>query len=263
MLTCGLLGSAEQQRGQLDAAEAWYRRSHELATQRGDRNQPGVVAQNLGILYQTRAEQAGDNASRADWLRRAVASVQESLAVWLDMNNQVYASMSYFQLGVLHTMLEEWDQAEAHLRQSLQIREVLNHPDVWKDYGNLADVARGRGDAEAADRWQAKCDAKLADLERLRRGEGSGVAPARLSEQVAQALLELARACYAARTNAAPLPPEAAEVLAQLREAAVPFPAVASFLDAVAANQPLPPVPADLPPPLPDILNALSQAVQA
>jgi tetratricopeptide (TPR) repeat protein len=264
MLTCNLLGSAEEDRGQLEAAEAWYGRSRELATQRGDRQMLAIVAQNLSILYRRRAEQAGDDASaRADWLRRAVASVRESLAVVLDMKNQLHAAASYSQLGVFHGMLQEWDQAEAHMRQSLQIHEALNHPDVWKVYGNLAKVARGRGNAEAADRWQAKCDAKLAELQRLQRGEDSGVTPARLSEQAAQALLELARACYAARTSAAPLPPEAAEVLAQLREGPAPFPAAAAFLDAVAAKQPLPPLPADLPPPLPDILNALSEAVQS
>jgi hypothetical protein len=37
---------------------------------------------------------------------------------------------------------------------------------------------------------------------------------------------------------------------------------VASFLAAIAANQPLPPLPTDLPPPLPDILNALAEAVR-
>jgi tetratricopeptide (TPR) repeat protein len=263
MRTCDLLGTAEMERGQPDAAEAWYRRSLELAgPPRNDRHHLAVVTQNLGILYQTRAEQASDATTRADWLRRAVASIQESLAIELDMNSEVGAASSYSQLGVLHGMLQEWDQAEAQLRRALQIREALKHPDVWKVYATLADVTRGRGDAEAAARWQAKRDAKVAEVKRLQRGEGSGATPARLPEQVAQLLLELAQACYAARTGGAPLPPDAAEVLAQLREAPAPFPAVASFLDAVAAGQQLPPVPADLPPPLPEILNALTEAVQ-
>jgi tetratricopeptide (TPR) repeat protein len=261
MRTCNQLGSAEKDRGQLEAAEAWYKRSRELAQQRNDRGQLGSVAHNLGILYQRRAEQAGvDAAARPAWLRQALVSVQESLAITLDMNNQVGAASSYFQLGVLHRMLEEWDQAESHLLQSLEIREELNHPDVWKVYSNLAEVARGRGDEQAAASWQAKAEAKLAEVRRLRRGEGSGVSP-RLSEELVQAVLALARACYQARAGAGPLPPDAAEVLVQMAEAQAPFPAIASFLQAVAAGQPLPPVPADLPKELADILNALVEAV--
>jgi tetratricopeptide (TPR) repeat protein len=174
MQTCDLLGTAEMQRGQLAAAEAWYLRSRELAQLRNDRRQLAVVAHNLGILYQTRAEQAGDAAVRTAWLRQAIALVQESLAISRDMNNQVLAATSYFQLGVLHKKLQEWDQAESHLLRSLEIREALNHPDVWKAYRNLADVARGRGDEQAAASWQARRDAKLAEVQRLQRGEGSG-----------------------------------------------------------------------------------------
>jgi tetratricopeptide (TPR) repeat protein len=264
MQTCDLLGTAEKHRGQLDAAEAWYLHSRELAgPPRNDRRQLAGVAHNLGILYQNHAQQAGDTAARADWLRQAVASVQESLAIKLDMNDQLNAASAYAQLGVLYQLLQEWDQAETYLRQSLQIYEPLNHPEVWKVYRNLAKVARGRGDAEAAAGWQAKSDAKLAELKRLRRGEGSGAASPRLSEQLMQALLELARACYAARTSKSPLPPQAAEVIAQLGEAPAPFPVVAAFLHAVAANQPVPPVPADLPPQLAELLTALAEAVQA
>jgi len=56
MGTCDLLASAEMRRGQLEVAEAWYARSRELALQLHDRAQLAIVAQNVGILYQTRAE---------------------------------------------------------------------------------------------------------------------------------------------------------------------------------------------------------------
>jgi tetratricopeptide (TPR) repeat protein len=262
MQTCDLLGSAEMLRGQLKAAEAWYLRSRELAHKRNDRSHLGVVAQNLSLLYESQAEQATEATARIASLRQAVASVQESLAIRLDMNNQVGAASSYSQLGFLHRMLQEWDQAETCSRQAMQIRETLNHPDVWLDYGNLAVVAQGRHDEQAAAQWQAKAEAKYAEVQRLRRGEGSGVRP-RLPERVVQALLELARACYTARTSRTPLPPDAAELLARLAEGQSPFPAVASFLQAVAAGQPLRPLPADLPKPLDEILGALNQAVQS
>ena len=57
----------------------------------------------------------------------------------------------------------------------MKIREALGLPDVYKDYWTLADIARDRGDAEAVAMWQAKRDAKLAEVERLRRGERAEV----------------------------------------------------------------------------------------
>ncbi len=63
MRTCDLLASAERQRGHLDAAEAWYARARELAEAAGRPDQLAVVAQNVGILYQTRAEGRATQAS--------------------------------------------------------------------------------------------------------------------------------------------------------------------------------------------------------
>lgn len=185
MQTCDLLATAERERGQLDAAEAWYGRARELAQQLGDRHQLAVVAQDVGILYQARAEGTQDPAQREGWLRRAASSVGESLAVWLEMNNRVNTAAAYSQLGVLYRMLGEWKQAEEHSMQALRIHEELNHPDVYRDYWNLADIARARGDAPAAAGWQAKYEAKVAKLARLARGEGTPAAA-----QVLQGLVE-------------------------------------------------------------------------
>jgi len=174
MRSCDLLATAERQRGQLEAAKAWYARSRELALRLHDRAQLAANAHNVGILYQTRAERATDPTARAAFLRQAIASVQESLTTWLALGDQVNAAASYHQLGVLYRMAGDLERAEEHLLQGLQISESLNLPDVYKDYGILAKIARARGDAEAAARWQAKYEAKLAEVERLQRGEGEG-----------------------------------------------------------------------------------------
>jgi tetratricopeptide (TPR) repeat protein len=168
MQTYNLLATAEVQRGQLDAAEAWYDRSRVLAQELGDQAQMAATAQNLGILFQNRAEQTEDSETREALLRRAVASVEESLAIWLKREDRVRAASSDFQLGVLHRMLGDLDRAEVHLLKGLETFESLDLPNVWKVYGNLADVSEARGDSEAAAAWQAKCDAKRAELERLR-----------------------------------------------------------------------------------------------
>jgi tetratricopeptide (TPR) repeat protein len=261
MRTCDLLATAEQHRDHLDAAEAWYARARELAKQLNDRAQLAAVAQNVGILYQTRAEGAADPDARAALLRQAVASVEESLAIKLEMQNQVGAASSYGQLGVLHRMSGELDRAEENTQQALKIHESLNLPDVYKDYGNLAEIARARGDADAAARWQAKRDAKLAELRRLRRGEGAGGQAAGLPEQLVKAILGLAQAAFIARASESPLPPDAAEMLAQLSQLPPPFGAISPFLQAIAAGQPAPPLPAGLPPEVVEILTALVEAM--
>jgi tetratricopeptide (TPR) repeat protein len=262
MGTCGLLGITERKRNQLEAAEAWYRRAAELARDLNDRAPLASTSHNLGVLYQTRAEQATDAESRTALLRQAIDSVQQSLDIKLEMRDQVGAASSYSQLGILQRMMGELDQAEANLLQGLQIREALNLPDVYKNYHHLAAIARDRGDQEAAARWQAKHDAKLAEVERLRRGEGAAEATAGVPDGLMRALVALAQACYQAHASQTLLPPDAAEALAQLREAPPPLAVVGSFLQAVAGGQPLPPVPADLPPPLHDLVNALAEAVR-
>jgi tetratricopeptide (TPR) repeat protein len=191
MRTSNLLGTAERKRGNLDAAQAWYERARELALKLNDQAQLGAVAQNLGILHQTRAEQTSDPAQRTALLRQAVASVRESLGVWQAQQNQVNAAASFSQLGVLFRMLGELAQAEAHLMQGMRISEALDAPDVYKDYGELALVAHARGDPAAAAQWQIRRDTKEAELVR-RRGTGGQMPPLVLRDIAAVACGEAA-----------------------------------------------------------------------
>ncbi|NJL29357.1 MAG: tetratricopeptide repeat protein, partial [Thermoanaerobaculia bacterium] len=170
MASCNSLASAEAEGGQLEVAGAWYGRARELATKLGDQYHLGVVAQNVGLLYQTRAEQATDAESRATWLLRALVSIEESSAICLESNDRVGAASSYFQLGVLHEMLGDLDLAERKSRQALEIWEPLDHPEVWRGYAHFAKIAEARGDGAAAAEWTAKRDAKLAELKQRRGG---------------------------------------------------------------------------------------------
>jgi ATP/maltotriose-dependent transcriptional regulator MalT len=166
MLTSDLLAMTEMNRGHLDAAEAWYTRSRELALQSNDDHQFALVAHNLGLLYQTRAEQATDEVAARTYLRQAKELVKESLEGAIKFKDNVRMAASYYQLG-------EPDEAEMNVQHSVSINESLNLPDVYKDYLQLANIARARGDLEAAERWQAKYEAKLAEVQRLRRGEST------------------------------------------------------------------------------------------
>jgi len=251
MMACNNLGEAESQRGQLDAAEAWFRRSRALAEQLGDQKHLAGVAQNLGILYQTRAEQTADPEQRTALLRQAVVSVAESLASWLEQQNQVDAAGSYTNLSKFYWLLGDLDAAEQNAQQALQTFESLDLPEVYKVYWILADIARDRSDAQAAERWQAKRDAKLAELEKRRRGNRSDEAD--VPKEVVQAILALAQAAYTARDSQTALPPDVAEVLAQLDAAPDPFPALATFLRTIAKGEPVP----NIPPGLPESLRAI------
>jgi len=261
MRTCDLLATAEVGRGQLEAAEAWCARSRELALQLGDRYQQAGVAQNVGILYQIQAERTQNPAARAALLCQAIGSARESLTAWLELGNQVNAAASYSQLGVLYRMTGDLERAEEHLQQGLQIRESLDLPDVYKDYGNLADIAHARGDGEAAARWQAKHDTKLAEVERLRRGGEDQETRGQGEGGVGQVVLALAQAVYRARGAGGRVPLEVGEALAQLEQVPPPLGAIAPFLRAVGSGQPVPPVPPGLPGELASILQALAQAV--
>lgn len=263
MRTCNLLATVEKKRGQLNAAEAWYARSRELALKLNDQDHLAVVAQNVGILYQTRAIQTQDLAQRTALLRQGVASVQESLTVWLELGNQVDVAASYQAVGNLYRMLGEFDQAEKSALQSLQIHESLNLPDVYKDYGNLARIAQARGNADAAARWQAKYEAKVKELERLRRVPGDTETRGQEeTEQLAKLIDVLAHAAYNARTSRAALRPDVAEWVAKLVAAQPPLDAVGVLLQDVASGKPVPPVPPGLPEEIAGVLNALGEAVE-
>ena len=261
MQTCDLLATAERQRGHLDSAEAWYARARELAQQLNDRAQLAAIAQNVGILYQTRAEQTRDPDARAALLRQAVGSVEESLAISLERQDQVAAASSYGQLGVLYRMLGDLDRAEGNSKQALGIYEPLNHPNLHVIYNNLAEIARARGDEKAAAEWEAKRDAKEEELARLARGEDSNVDMAGMLEQVIKAVLALAQAAFMARQSGSPLPPDAAEMMAQLANLPPPFGGIGSFLQAVAEDKEIPPVPPALPEGIRKILEALIKGI--
>jgi tetratricopeptide (TPR) repeat protein len=259
MQTCDLLGSAERARGELDSAEAWYGRARQLAVQLHDRRQLAGTAQNLGILYQLRAEAAADPQARRAWLEKAIAAIRQSLAINLEDQNQPGAASSYFQLGVLHRMCGELEAAQENLLQALTIAEPLNHPNLVMVYSNLAKTARAQGDEAAAAAWQAKFEAKRAELERLERGEGGG---GQVDEQLVKFILQLAQLCYQVRVNQASLPPEAAEALAQLCAAPAPLSEVGASLQATAAGETLPPLSEGLPPAIAGILQALQDALE-
>ncbi|MCP5419664.1 MAG: tetratricopeptide repeat protein [Gammaproteobacteria bacterium] len=159
-----ILATTEVQQGDLDAAELSYARSLELAKHLDAREQLAINAQNVGILYQKRAEKAMDVETQVALLQEAIRSIEKSLAIKLEMDNTVGTEASYFQLGILYWKLGEPEQAEKYLLQATNLSETLKLSKVYKNYSVLARFAQSRGDWEGAAQWQARCDAKVAEL---------------------------------------------------------------------------------------------------
>ncbi len=262
MQTCDLLGSAEKSLDHYDAARAWYAKAEAMAADLKDERQLATTAQNIGILLQSQAmalpagpESQGE---RRRLLLEACAAVTRSLEIDRRLGNEVDMAASSYQLGALALDLGDLDRAEHHLRDGLGIGERLGLPDVWKDYGNLEKVATARGDAAQAAEWRAKKEAQFAKVERLRRGDG----PPRLPPGLLDALQNLCQGVYQCRIAGKPAPPDLAEVLTQLTAAAEPLATVGRFLQTLAAGSALPAVPTGLPDPLPELLQALLDALK-
>jgi len=266
MQTCDLLGSAEMDLGRLDPAEAWYRKALDLARGLGDQRQTGITRQNLGILYQVRAAALPETAAAAPerdrLLAAAVTEIEASLAIWQAMGNRLGAASSHAQLGILHRLRGDLDRAETQAHQALAIRESLDHLDAWKDYANLAEIARARGDTSAAADWQSKADAKRAEAKRRAAGPAAdaGDPAAAPDRRLMEALLALAQSVHQARTQHRAPEPDTAEALAQLAGLPDPLGAFGRFLQALARGED-PPPPPGLPEPLAQVAAALLEAL--
>ncbi len=257
MQTCNWLGVVEQNAGRLPEARAWYRRSREIAEGRGDEESVAIAAQNLGIVLQLEGEAAreqGDEAAARHRFEAAASSVHEGLAIRERLGNPGFVADSYSQLGQIHFLLGDLDRAEEHAHRAREIRERLGLKEAWKDYNNLANIARARGDDAAAEGWEKKRDDLLAELRR-RAGGGPGLPP-----ETVQAIGSLAVACVRAGLGGSDLPPQAEAALHQLAGAPPPLDALVPFLRALAAGEDAA-VPEGLPGELRQILEGLLAAV--
>ena len=102
-------------------------------------------------------------------------------------------------------------------------------------------------------------------MQRRARGDAADPGPATIDpadprhRELLQALIALAQAVYQARVQGQPLPPDAAEALAQIAKLPDPLPAYAAFLHAIAAGTT--PAPPTLPEPLAAIATELLAAL--
>ena len=232
MRTCELLAAGERRLGHWDAAEIWYGNTLALAEALGDRTQSGLTGARLGRLMQARAEATDDPYERQRLLVEALAEVQASLRIWQQTNNFVYGAVSHRRLAILYRLLGNRERVESHARQALAVFEPLDHPQTWKVYANLVEIARTCGDRSAAEAWQAQVDLKRAGLERRAAGCGSDHAGA--TPKLSAARQALARAVRQDRRSATAAGSDAGEVLTELAGLPAPLGDLGIFLRAVA-----------------------------
>ena len=258
MQTYNLLGVVEQNVGRLAEARVWCEKSRQLAVELKDQPSLGAAAQNIGIVCLMEGEAAreqGDERAAQRSFHAARHSVEESLQIEQDRENQPYEAMSLVQLAIIYLRLSDLSSAEHHAQAARQINEALGLPDLWKSYGVLSEIAAARGDTAAAAEWARKCDAKLAENERLAGGGGG------LPSQLLEGLEQLSIACAKAHLGVNPISPAEEENLAALDNAPAPFPDFSAALRQLAAGQ-IPAVPGDLPEELQQLLTGIIDAIR-
>ena len=148
------LGEVARDRGRLEDAEDWYRKS--LAIHEDLRNRPAIADSyhQLGNVaqYQRRLEEA------EDWYYK-------SLAIRKKLGNLPGTADSYHQLGNVAQYQGRLEDAEDWYRKSLAIKEHLgNRPPIGPTYHELGVVAYRRGRLEEAEDWYRKSLAIWEDI---------------------------------------------------------------------------------------------------
>ncbi len=258
MRTYNLLGVVEQKASRLAEARAWYEKSRQLAVDLKDQPGLGGAAQNIGIVCQMEGEAAreqGDEPAARRSFQAALRSVEESLRIDQDRDNQPGAAISLHSLAHIHLRLNDLAAAERDAHAARQIFESLSLPDLWKNYGVLSEIAEARGDTAAAAEWAQKRDAKRAELKRLAGGGGG------LPNQMLQALQAVAIACAQAGLGGDPLESAIEENLAAIDGLPAPFPDFSTTLRQLAAGQ-IPAIPGTLPSELQQLLAGIVEDIR-
>ena len=177
------LGTTARDRGQLDEADDWYRRSLAIDKELGNRRSMAETYSRMGVTAQDRGRL--DEAD--DWCRRAIQIHEElglredlagdyhrlgaiaqargrldeaddwycrCLAIGEEFGNRPGMAITYHQLGMTAQARERLNEADDWYRRSLAINvELGNGPDLAMNYHQLGMTAQERGRLDEADDW--------------------------------------------------------------------------------------------------------------
>jgi protein O-GlcNAc transferase len=153
------LGHVYRRTGQLDQAEAAYRKVITLGEANGDMKAIAMGTGDLGLIYRTRGE-----FDRAEEMHRKALAIDEKLS------RQEGMARGYGNLGVIYQTRGELDRAEEMHKKALGIEEKLGRQEgMAAQYGNLGLIYQTRGELDRAEEMHEKA---LAIEEKLGRQEG-------------------------------------------------------------------------------------------
>jgi tetratricopeptide (TPR) repeat protein len=145
-VTYHLLGSVAQDRGDLVAADEWYRKSLAIWEALSDRPGLAGIYHQLGIM----ALHRGDLAAADEWYRK-------SLAILEALGDRPRLAISYHQQGRVAQDRGDLVAADEWYRKSIAIKGALgDRPGLASSYHQLGNVALLRGDLAAAEEWSQK-----------------------------------------------------------------------------------------------------------
>ncbi len=131
----GNLGSNEQRRGNLGAAEIYIKQSLTICEDAGLRSEMGCDLGNLGLIEETRMNFNG-----------ATSYFKQALTIDEEFRNKGGIANHLANLGVVEQRQQRLDTAEGYFAKSLDIfRELENKEGMAKCLGNLSSVEYVRG----------------------------------------------------------------------------------------------------------------------
>jgi tetratricopeptide (TPR) repeat protein len=148
------LGTVALERGQLDDAERWYRKS--LALKQELNHRPGLAAVYYQLGKVVYLRHRPDDAE--EWLRKALAIEEE-------IGNAPGVADTYHMLGSVALERQRLDDAAEWYRKSLAINSELgNLPRMAMTYHQLGMVAQNLGRLDEAEEWYRNALAIEEDL---------------------------------------------------------------------------------------------------
>jgi tetratricopeptide (TPR) repeat protein len=141
------LGSISQDRGLLNEAGAWYRKSLTLNEGLSDRLGMASSHHQLGMVAEFREQ----------W-DEAQAWYRKSLRIFEELSDRPMMAINCHQLGVLAQKRGSLDEAQGWYRKALTIdKELGNLPGIASSYHQLGMVAQWRGLLNDAQNWYREC----------------------------------------------------------------------------------------------------------
>ncbi len=159
------LGNVESQRGNLEAALAWYDGSLERARKLDSGEGQATARSGRALIFSTQAQQATDPDRARQLLERAITEERAALILKKQLGQPNSIRISHNNLADNLRLAGALDEAEEHARKALAICEQWRAPTTWKTLWLLEEIAAARGDAAAAAEWRQRKEAARIEAE--------------------------------------------------------------------------------------------------